>query len=705
MADAHPIVCSKCKKPGSADRAECASCGGRVVRVCGSCGFKNSAAKKYCDVCGENFTVPKAAGAPPPPPKPEAKAPPPPPRPAPKPPPPAPRPEAKAPPPPPKPAPRPEPKPEPRPEPKPAPRPEPRAEPKPEPRPEPKPEPRPEAKSEPAPLELKPRDAAPAEPPPPPKEEPPSKASKDEAMERFLPKTVISRLPKDDVPRVERDDEPVPDMHPPEKRRPPIEEERPPERPEPPPAKPAGGPPVKKERVKMRLEGDKTPLPRAKEPSKDPLAGAPREPLKEKRHGEIDPRLIKGYERHEHHRDRSPAAAARRPEPSFTRTFIRERPKAVFSTLLALFLLATGGVVYFIKVRQSRSPAETLVKSAGDYLFALKQKDYAGAYAMLTAASKQAAPEDSFRKLQDDSVWTFDDLQARMVSPGWAVVRYKLLVSGQPYDEDWLVLRYEAGAWRRAYWWPLQAGIESALGRGDHDAALRLAGQAQSIDPLDPMPVEYACEADYMAGDSAGAEDACTRAIKMTDTLPSRVGNEGLFRMRYILADIDRNVLKRPDDAVRRYGILLQYPKIDAAQRCDVSLARAETELQQAQAPAALADFQTAQSACALPADSAYAARAARILSGAAGDMAVAAVQAYRMPGQDQSLAEWRSRTRADVARRLGTRVSRLPPDAWAPAYKGGSVYDVALKSGQDSVLDAEVDLLSGQIKVEMHVQ
>ena len=37
MAEAHPILCSKCKKPGTADKSECSSCHGRVVRMCGAC--------------------------------------------------------------------------------------------------------------------------------------------------------------------------------------------------------------------------------------------------------------------------------------------------------------------------------------------------------------------------------------------------------------------------------------------------------------------------------------------------------------------------------------------------------------------------------------------------------------------------------------------------------------------------------------------
>lgn len=73
------IECEKCHAPGTPDRNQCVQCGGRVVRVCGSCGLKNSLAKRFCDSCGSRLDAqaqkPPAAAAPPPPPPPKASSP------------------------------------------------------------------------------------------------------------------------------------------------------------------------------------------------------------------------------------------------------------------------------------------------------------------------------------------------------------------------------------------------------------------------------------------------------------------------------------------------------------------------------------------------------------------------------------------------------------------------------------------------------
>lgn len=695
MAEAHPILCSKCKKPGTADKAECASCGGRVVRLCGSCGFKNSAAKKYCDACGENFALAKAA-----PPKPEAKAPP------------------------------PAPKPEPRPEAKPAPKPEPKPE------PAPKPAPKidlsalklPEAKADDAsPLELRPRLDTPAprplpaqpkpEPakPEPPKPEPPkpeapkpeAKASKDEAMERFLPKTIISRIPKGDKKPVVRDDEPVPDMRPPEP--------RPEPKPAPEPEKPAApdGPPAKKkDYLKMRLEGQEPTPPPVRLPEPEPKKEAKAEPAPEKakpaekpplKPGELDPRLAKGFERRE--KEKPPAAPPPKKVEGPSQTFIQRRPKAVLSTVMALVLLATGVVAYLFKTKQKADPGDTLLKAAGDYLFLLKQKDFDQAYALLSADSKRNATAAAFKALQDEGFWSFDDLGGEIVAPGWAVVRYKLLVPNQPVESDWLVMRHEEGRWTRAYWWPLMDGIEKALAGGDHAAAARLAREAAAIDPLDPMPAAYYCEAAWLAGDAGAALESCQKALKGAESLPSRLGNDGLFRARHIIADVTRHTLKRTAEASELYGQLLKYPRLEPEQACDLNLAKAEADLELGRGDGALEAFRQAASACRPEADAAFAAQGVQVLSGAAGADAVAAVQAHRMPGDDASLAEWRAKSRAELARKLRTRPQDMPAEKWEAAHKAGALYVVTLRAGESPVLTAEVDLFSRKIKVDMNVQ
>ncbi|TBR17887.1 hypothetical protein EPO15_15965, partial [bacterium] len=416
-------------------------------------------------------------------------------------------------------------------------------------------------------------------------------------MERFLPKTIISRIPKkDDKGPVKRDDEPVPDMRAPEK-----------------PADQPPGPERKKERVHMRLEGE-TPPPKPVEPPKEPAKPAAKsEPKPEakpekakaaeppRKPGELDPRLAKGFDRpekeKEKERDKPHAAPPPKKVEGPSQTFIQRRPKAVASTVLALGLLALGGTLFLYKSRHKANPGDTLLAAAGDYLLALKQKEFDKAYGMLSADSKRSATPAAFRALQDEGFWSLDDLGGEIVAPGWALVRYKLLVPNQPVESDWLVMHFEDGRWTRAYWWPLMEGIEGALSRGEHAAAARLTKEALAIDPLDPMPSAYYCEAAWMAGDASAALESCEKTLKQAETLPSRLGNDGIFRARHVIADVYRHTLKKTAEAADLYGQLLKYPRIEPVQACDLGLAKAEADLELGRQDAALEDFKQAQAA------------------------------------------------------------------------------------------------------------
>jgi len=69
------------------------------------------------------------------------------------------------------------------------------------------------------------------------------------------------------------------------------------------------------------------------------------------------------------------------------------------------------------------------------------------------------------------------------------------------------------------------------------------------------------------------------------------------------------------------------------------------------------------------------------------------------------TLAEWREKSRNELAKRMRTRARDLPEEKWAATHGSGAAYTVTLVSGRDTVLTAEADLFTLKIKVDIHVQ
>ncbi|MFH1726689.1 MAG: hypothetical protein ABII00_18920 [Elusimicrobiota bacterium] len=598
------VLCSKCGAPGSpeAQQPVCAECGGRVVRVCGACGFKNSAAKNYCDVCGERVD---AAGTGP-------------------------------------------------------------AEPR-----------GPSAGKAAAPVREPPQEAAPVREPS--REAAPSSSPEGDGDEGNgeeekkrkdavlgLPKTMIRRIaggkkepsqPKPEPKRPSREDQP-----PPEARHEPKDEAAPAER-------------------KPRSDAD--------EGRRAPGYVAPR--LKPK---PVEKEAPRGHK--PERRERLGAMTLRR---------VQARP--VFSTVLGLVLLIVGALLYAYFWQSQRTPGRMLLDTTVDYLVALKERDYAKAYALLSADSRSTCPLPLFKRLQDDSVWQFDDVRVEEVAEGRGFARYKLFVSGKPAEEDWLHLVLEDGAWRRAYWWHLIEDIETAIERRDYTAALGPIGKAARINPLDPMVNAYLCETAYHIQDYAAAARNCARALKAAKRFPSRLGRAGLIQLHTILADLYRNHRGDTAAAEREYGVLLGFPDLSSAERCDLLLARADSRYDLGGFERAVEDFDMARGFCRDQDDIAYLERAVRVLSARAGSEAVALVERYRLPGGEQTLLEWRARSDAEISKRLktGGAGASSRKERWIPEHVRGGEYRVSVRDGQTEVLTAKVDLWTHRVEVDIHVQ
>jgi len=696
-----------------------------MVHKCPGCGFDNAAAKNFCDVCGDRLdydpaSVKKRSAADFKPdfkpihdlPSKSSDSPP-----------------------------------EPAPEPDLAPEPE-RA---PEPEPAPRPEPAPERREDPPPrIELpkipqleesasaEEKDGKPdirlpktnpplAEPPakapetkaqPKPKEagrEPdirPSPTGKPPPEEDFLsalPKTVIRSV---------GESPPAPKKHPPLKE-PAQDKTGPPEQPAPerkerPADKKEERPPKKEESIKrLPPDPDKKPLyikadatvMRGKEERffKDDKERRRREKEKEREAARREADRAE-RKRREREKEKERARRAHRVPPS-EGTLRRIQSRPVFSTLLGLFLLISGAVAYGVMWRLKRDPAKMALKTAGDYLFALKQKDYPKAYALLSAATKKTCSLDRFAALQDQSVWTFDDLKVDGLSDSSAFLKFNLLASGKNVVEDWLHFVKENGEWRRAYWWHLMDPIEDAIAAGDYPTALQGANAAAAINPLDPMTHAYLCETAYFLGNHSAAAASCRKALVAYKKFPSRLAGPGIFRLHQILADIYRHYLRQPAEAEKEYGIALAFPMLSAADRCGILIARGDLRRGLNRFEDALADFRQAQNHCAGAADSTYTRRAVRVLSGEAGPEAVQALQQYQMPGTDGTVLAWREASRAELTRKLKTRSSSLEKERWTPAHESGSVYRVAIRDDVTEVLTAKVDLWTHDIKVDIHVR
>lgn len=58
------ILCTRCGAACGTGASECEKCGGKTVKLCAGCSFKNSIQKNYCDRCGGSLTGGEAQNAP-----------------------------------------------------------------------------------------------------------------------------------------------------------------------------------------------------------------------------------------------------------------------------------------------------------------------------------------------------------------------------------------------------------------------------------------------------------------------------------------------------------------------------------------------------------------------------------------------------------------------------------------------------------------
>jgi hypothetical protein len=236
----------------------------------------------------------------------------------------------------------------------------------------------------------------------------------------------------------------------------------------------------------------------------------------------------------------------------------------------------------------------------------LSRGDYAGAYQLLSPGAKASCTLEDFRRMRDSTPWSWSELIPLKVEADSVLLEYALSVSGRPAEKDYLFFTLEGGQWVRPYNWHLIQRIEQAFERNDPDMALIHAHEAVRINPRDPMARGYLCEALYYRKVAEQLERECELAVQLTQVYPSKLSAKSLYHLRAILGDAYKNASRKYPQAVEQYAALLEFPNLSAQDRCDLTLALADSRLAMAKPVEALADLAGAAGLCAKPADLDY---------------------------------------------------------------------------------------------------
>jgi tetratricopeptide (TPR) repeat protein len=403
--------------------------------------------------------------------------------------------------------------------------------------------------------------------------------------------------------------------------------------------------------------------------------------------------------------DRPAARKGREPEKPSGASSACAEPRPVASTVFALVILLASSAAYGVYFwRAKLNPRTQVLKSASRYLSSLQAGNFGSAYDLLSKESSRGCPPDEFQRLQPAPGWTLapGSLVIEALEEKRALVRYETLRPAGAAERDLMEFVLEDGRWRRAYPWALLARAVQAMDEGDFSAASEAARKAVAGSPLDAAARAVLCEAAYGAIDSARAYAECREAVSLSRRHPPGVDGRSLLRVHQILADLEKNSLGKPDEAQREYGVLLALPGLEKGERCPLLLARADARGVSKDYPGALSDFLEASSACENPADADYARASAAAFSGRSGDEAVAAVQRHRMPDQ-ATVKEWREASRRALMEGFTGRKARLA-EIWSSSHSKGPNYKVALRGGETEILQADVDVWSHTLKVNIHV-
>ncbi|MBI3564852.1 MAG: zinc ribbon domain-containing protein [Elusimicrobia bacterium] len=283
----------------------------------------------------------------------------------------------------------------------------------------------------------------------------------------------------------------------------------------------------------------------------------------------------------------------------------RGTARKAFNALAALAGVAAAAFGVW-KFYESRKPEVLVPKLAGEYLEALRTRDFPSAYAMFSNAAQKNCTQAEFIASRDSTTWTWSSLRIEYQEPGAVLLAYDLKAEGAPPRRDRVLFTLEDGRWARPYNWTLMRQVEDSFEKGDADKGLLLAQVAATINPRDPMAWGYLCEAAYYRKSPSDAEMRCLKSLSLAQTYPSNLTLKSLYHLHAILADTYHHALRRLDRALDQYAEMLAFPGISPADQCTILLARSSAYMEMSRPGEALADVERAAQLCENPQDQDY---------------------------------------------------------------------------------------------------
>lgn len=295
-----------------------------------------------------------------------------------------------------------------------------------------------------------------------------------------------------------------------------------------------------------------------------------------------------------------------------SRSFMSGGADYFFKSVAAILFLALLAVVLGFALFQrffASKPQLVVPRLAEQYLNALSQNDFMTAYAMLSPQAQAQSSIDEFRQLRDTTPWTWSNIEIKTTEPDAMLVQYDLALQGRPPQKDYLLFVKQGERWVRPYTWGLVRKAELAFDRGDADMAALVSQAATTVDPRDPMARGYLCEALYYRKLADAAERECRTAVELASKYPSKLTPKSLYHLHAILGDTYKNSLKRYDQAIQEYALMLDFPSLSADDQCELLLARADTFVQMSRPNDVKVDLVKAEGVCAKPEDRAFIAK------------------------------------------------------------------------------------------------
>ena len=372
-------------------------------------------------------------------------------------------------------------------------------------------------------------------------------------------------------------------------------------------------------------------------------------------------------------RSQKPPPAAKR---SAKKLSIFSPKMLVFYLLLAVALAGLTSLFLAPHI-----PRIKLLLTARRYLSALSGGDYAAAYKLLSASSRESCPfEDYVRNNReyDSRVggWEFDAPEIFMHEERAAVIKYRLKEGTGTWKDDYVSFVAENGGWALPYIWNFFGPIDEAIEKGEFAQALSLARRLAETDPVDPRTSGYLCSAQFFMKRYEQAAVSCARTVEASRFYPVGFSSDEIFWYMFYHADSLR-FLGRFREALDIYGALLVKKELTPKEQCPLHMGRADAFVRLGDYAAGKDSAETAQLYCIGGIDAVEAEKRLRFITGKALDEAVAYLKNSRPRDGGPTLEQARA---AELSLMRARGIRALPRDTWLAEHAGGPEYRVMMR-------------------------